>query len=170
MTAVYLQPGIIEADKQFDENRGLLFVTFQSVGVKTVPTCLKSGSALNDDPVVAFQGGAAAPIYRDRISNVNGLRTYVVTVMMKLDGSALLDDGNENLVNSWQVYLDYPNQKTPPAVGQQEADPTHSAMYGVKLAERLKAAGVEAVVSYPGQQDTKYGSISNFLITKLKAQ
>lgn len=30
------------------------------------------------------------------------------------------------------IYLDYPNQKAPPALGQQEADPTHSAMYGVK--------------------------------------
>jgi acetyl esterase/lipase len=67
------------------------------------------------------------------------------------------------------IYLDYPNQKTPPAVGQQEADPTHSAMYGVKLAERLKAAGVEAIVAYPGHADEKYGSISKFLIDKLSA-
>ena len=48
------------------------------------------------------------------------------------------------------IYLDYPNQKAPPKVGQHEADPTHSAMYGVKLAEKLKAAGIEVVVSYPG--------------------
>lgn len=66
------------------------------------------------------------------------------------------------------IYLDYPNQKTPPAVGQKEADPTHSAMYGVKLAEKLKAAGIEAVVSYPGHEDKKYGSIKDFLIAKLK--
>ncbi|MBI3838553.1 MAG: alpha/beta hydrolase [Planctomycetia bacterium] len=68
------------------------------------------------------------------------------------------------------IYLDYPNQKTPPASGQQEADPTHSAMYGVKLAEKLSAAGVEAVLSYPGHQDTKYGSIAKFLIVKLNAE
>ena len=67
------------------------------------------------------------------------------------------------------IYLDYPNQKSPPAMGKEEADPTHSAMYGVKLAEKLQAAGVEAVVSYPGQQDEKYGSIAKFLIAKLKA-
>lgn len=66
------------------------------------------------------------------------------------------------------IYLDYPNQKTPPMVGQKEADPTHSAMYGVKLAEKLEAAGIEAVVSYPGQKDEKYGSIAKFLIAKLK--
>jgi acetyl esterase/lipase len=66
------------------------------------------------------------------------------------------------------IYLDYPNQKTPPAVGQKEADPTHSAMYGVKLAEKLQSAGVEVVVSYPSHEDQKYGSITKFLITKLK--
>jgi acetyl esterase/lipase len=66
------------------------------------------------------------------------------------------------------IYLDYPNQKTPPAVGQKEADPTHSAMYGVKLAEKLQSAGVEVVVAYPGHEDQKYGSITKFLITKLK--
>jgi hypothetical protein len=68
------------------------------------------------------------------------------------------------------IYLDYPNQKTPPQVGQQEADPTHSAMYGVKLAEKLKAAGIEAIVAYPGQKDETYGSITKFLIAKLKSR
>jgi acetyl esterase/lipase len=68
------------------------------------------------------------------------------------------------------IYLDYPNQKTPPKVGQKEADPTHSAMYGVQLARVLDQAGVEAIVAYPTHDDTKYGSIQNFLIEKLKAK
>lgn len=68
------------------------------------------------------------------------------------------------------IYLDYPRQAKPPMVGQTEADPTHSAMYGVKLAEKLQAAGVEAVVSYPGHKDEKYGSIEKFLIARLKAE
>jgi acetyl esterase/lipase len=67
------------------------------------------------------------------------------------------------------IYLDYPNQKAAPMVGQKEADPTHSAMYGVKLAEKMAATGIEAVLAYPGHQDDKYGSITKFLITKLKA-
>jgi acetyl esterase/lipase len=65
------------------------------------------------------------------------------------------------------IYFDYPRQKSPPKVGQEEADPTHSAMYGVQCAERMKAAGVECVVSYPGHEDTTYGSIEKFLIKKL---
>jgi acetyl esterase/lipase len=68
------------------------------------------------------------------------------------------------------IYLDYPNQKTAPAVGQKEADPTHSAMYGVKLAEKLKSAGVEAVVAYPGHEEQTYGSVTKFLIAKLKGR
>lgn len=68
------------------------------------------------------------------------------------------------------IYLDYPNQKAPPKLGQKEADPTHSAMYGVKLAEKLDATGIEAVLSYPGHKDAKYGSIEKFLIEKLNAK
>ena len=66
------------------------------------------------------------------------------------------------------IYLDYPNQKTPPKMGQEETDATHSAMYGVKLAEKLQSAGVEVVLAYPGKEDQKYGSITKFLIAKLK--
>lgn len=68
------------------------------------------------------------------------------------------------------LYLDYPNQKTPPVVGQAGPDPTHSAIYGIKLAERMEPLGVEVVVSYPGHLDEKYGSTTKFLIEKLKAK
>lgn len=68
------------------------------------------------------------------------------------------------------IYLDYPNQKTEPKVGQAEKDPTHSAVYGLKLKEALDKAGVEAVLSYPGKKDEKYGSIQKFLVAKLKGK
>lgn len=66
------------------------------------------------------------------------------------------------------IYLDYPNQKTPPVLGQKERDPTHSALYGVKLQEKLNDNGVEAVLSYPGHKDKKYDSPTQFLVEKLK--
>jgi acetyl esterase/lipase len=68
------------------------------------------------------------------------------------------------------IYLSYPTQKQPPKAGQQEADPTHSAMYGVGLAEVLKDNGVEVVLAYPGHEDTEYGSLEKFLIEKLSAK
>ena len=68
------------------------------------------------------------------------------------------------------IYLDYPNQKQPPALGQEEPDPTHSAMYGVKLAEKLNSLGVEVILAYPGHPDETYGSPTKFLIAKLKGE
>jgi acetyl esterase/lipase len=68
------------------------------------------------------------------------------------------------------IYLDYPNQKSPPVVGQKEKDPTHSAVYGIKLAEKLRDKGVEAILAYPGHEDTEYGSPTQFLIKKLTAK
>jgi acetyl esterase/lipase len=68
------------------------------------------------------------------------------------------------------IYLDFPSQKTPPKEGQPEADPTHSAMYGVKLAERLREIGMDCTVSYPGHEDQKFGSIEKFLIAELNGK
>lgn len=68
------------------------------------------------------------------------------------------------------IYLDYPNQKQKPMKGQKEPDPTHSAMYGVGLEEKLKDAGLEVVLAYPGHEDSKYGSPTKFLIEKLTAE
>jgi hypothetical protein len=68
------------------------------------------------------------------------------------------------------IYLSYPKQKSQPVAGQEEVDPTHSAMYGVKLAEKLDATGIEAVLAYPGKPDEKYGSIEKFLVEKLTAK
>jgi acetyl esterase/lipase len=67
------------------------------------------------------------------------------------------------------IYLDYPKQKIAPKAGQKENDPTHSAMYGVKLAEELRKAGVEVVLSYPQEPETIYGSPAKFMIEKLRA-
>jgi acetyl esterase/lipase len=68
------------------------------------------------------------------------------------------------------IYLDYPRQASPPVKGRKEADPTHSAMYGVGLEEKLKELGVEVVLAYPGHDDDKYGSPTKFLIKKLKGE
>jgi acetyl esterase/lipase len=51
-----------------------------------------------------------------------------------------------------------------------DKDPTHSAVYGVKLAERMKEVGVECVVSYPGAPKSEYASGTAFLIAKLKGK
>ncbi|MES2709920.1 MAG: alpha/beta hydrolase [Verrucomicrobiota bacterium] len=56
---------------------------------------------------------------------------------------------------------------TPPNLGQDEKDPTHSANFGVKLQEKLKATGVESVLQYPGA-GTVPATAQEFVISKLK--
>ena len=63
------------------------------------------------------------------------------------------------------IFLSY---GTPPALGQKQKDPTHTANFGVKLQEKSRSVGVECDLAYPGATDLKYHSVGEFLITKLK--
>ena len=54
-----------------------------------------------------------------------------------------------------------------PVVGSSPKDPTHSGVMGLKLEERLKAAGIETVLIHPGRTHEKYKSAADFLIDKL---
>jgi acetyl esterase/lipase len=54
-----------------------------------------------------------------------------------------------------------------PVVGSSPKDPTHSGVMGVKLEERLKAAGVDAVLVHPGTQDPVYKNSTEYLIDRL---
>lgn len=68
--------------------------------------------------------------------------------------------------NDPPLYLEFTGEA--PVVGSSPKDPTHSALYGVKLAERMEPTSVECVVSYPAKKDTKYGNTTKFLIAKLR--
>jgi acetyl esterase/lipase len=63
------------------------------------------------------------------------------------------------------VYLIY---SSPPAIGEPQKDPTHTANYGVKLQEKCRKIGVECELVYPGAPDVKHASTQAFLIEKLK--
>lgn len=64
------------------------------------------------------------------------------------------------------IYLFY---ATPPALGQEQKDPTHTANFGVKLQEKLRATGVECELVYPGAPDVKHAQTHDYLIARLKA-
>jgi acetyl esterase/lipase len=66
------------------------------------------------------------------------------------------------------IFLEYPNQKTPPVLGQKETDPTHSAVMGLKLEEKLKATGVECILVYPGHTHPQYPNSAAYLIDRLR--
>jgi len=63
------------------------------------------------------------------------------------------------------IYLNY---SRPPALGQNEKDPTHTANFGVKLQERCREQGVSCELAYPGAE-AKYPTTVEYLLDKLKA-
>jgi acetyl esterase/lipase len=63
------------------------------------------------------------------------------------------------------VYLIY---SAPPAIGQEQKDPTHTANYGVKLQEHCKELGVACELVYPGAPDVKHKTPYDYLVEKLK--
>jgi len=63
------------------------------------------------------------------------------------------------------IYMSF---KTPPALGQNQQDPTHTANFGVKLQEHCKEKGVPCELVYPDAPDVKHATPELFLIEMLK--
>jgi hypothetical protein len=67
------------------------------------------------------------------------------------------------------VFLQYSGiAAEPPVVGKPAKDPTHSAVLGIKLVEKLKEVGVEGHVVYPGGPAAPHATAVAFLIATLK--
>ena len=63
------------------------------------------------------------------------------------------------------VYLIY---TVPPALGQDQKDPTHTSNFGVKLQEHCVANGVKCELVYPKAEGVKHASSMEYLIATLK--
>lgn len=63
------------------------------------------------------------------------------------------------------VYLWYVR---PPDLGQPAKDPTHTANFGVTLAERLAEAGVDCELVYPGAPHVEHPTVVDYLVTTLR--
>ncbi len=63
------------------------------------------------------------------------------------------------------VYLTY---SAPPALGQDQKDPTHTSNFGVKLQEHCAAHRVPCELVYPGAPGVKHATPTAFLIATLK--
>lgn len=62
------------------------------------------------------------------------------------------------------VYLTY---SRPPAIGEDQQDPTHTANFGVKLQEHCKANGVACELVYPGAPNVEHVTPTDYLIATL---
>jgi hypothetical protein len=58
----------------------------------------------------------------------------------------------------------------PPVKGEKLADPTHLALLGMILMEKLNEAKVEGILVYPGKEHPKYKTSTDYLIDRLKAK
>lgn len=65
------------------------------------------------------------------------------------------------------IYLIY---SAPPALGQNQKDPTHTANFGVKLQEHCKATGVACELVYPGAPNVTHATPTAYLIATLKGK
>ncbi|MBA4067649.1 MAG: hypothetical protein C0501_28875 [Isosphaera sp.] len=65
----------------------------------------------------------------------------------------------------WLSYSDTAEVKK----GDRPADPTHSALYGLMLREKLAPLGVEMTLTYPGKPDGDFKSATDYLLASLKA-
>jgi acetyl esterase/lipase len=57
----------------------------------------------------------------------------------------------------------------PPAIGENQKDPTHTANFGLKLQERCQEVGTVCEFVYKGAPDVKHKTPTDFLIATLKA-
>lgn len=62
------------------------------------------------------------------------------------------------------VYLFY---TAPPALGQEQKDPTHTSNFGVKLQEHCASKGVRCDLVYPGAPNVKHANATAYLIATL---
>lgn len=63
------------------------------------------------------------------------------------------------------IFLQY---NSPPAIGKEQKDPTHTSNFGVKLQEHCVANGVKCELYYPNGPKTTHTDTTAFLISQLK--
>ena len=63
------------------------------------------------------------------------------------------------------IYMIY---SAPPALGEEQKDPTHTANFGVKLQEQLRSVGVACELVYPVVPDVRHRQVHEYLIGRLK--
>jgi acetyl esterase/lipase len=66
------------------------------------------------------------------------------------------------------AFLEYPAQDKPPVPGEPQTDPSHTAVFGVKLQEQIRAVGGKSELHYPGAPATEHASLQAFLMEALR--
>jgi hypothetical protein len=62
------------------------------------------------------------------------------------------------------VYLNF---SSPPGLGKEQKDPTHTSNFGIKLQEHCRDIGVKCELVYPDAPDVKHATTEEYLIRTL---
>ncbi len=106
-------------------------------------------------------GGHAFGIFGDRAKGLSPFEEFLARRdeiqdwIAEYSPYALVSEGDP------PVYLLY---RSPPALGQEEKDPTHSANFGLKLRERCLEVGVECELHYPGASEGAVESVLDYVL------
>jgi acetyl esterase/lipase len=103
-------------------------------------------------------GGSRPQEFADALKN----RTQILPWIKEYSPIELLSSDDP------QMFLEYPNQKKPAKLGEQQDDPTHSAIYGLQFAEAAAKKKVQVIVSYPHQLHAQFKNSSAYLISQLR--
>ncbi|QDV26389.1 alpha/beta hydrolase fold domain-containing protein [Aureliella helgolandensis] len=66
------------------------------------------------------------------------------------------------------IFMEFPAQDKAPILGERQTDPTHSAVSGLMLQQRLHALGVDSELRYQGDRKTGSANMQQFLMRQLK--
>ena len=103
--------------------------------------------------------------HRDRFESI--YQMTVEELRDTLDDFSALSIISADDVPIFMSYEMKPDDPVPADAEEAENWMIHHVTFGVKLKEKMDALGVEANLVYPGA-DTKYESIAQFFIAKLK--
>jgi hypothetical protein len=119
-----------------------------------IPNAIYGGHAFG----FAAKGRSRAEEFEQLMSH----RAEVLPWIQEYSPIELVSEGDPPL------FLEYPNQKKPPVLGQKEDDPTHSALYGTEFQKRCLEKKVSCELVYPGHPGVTAKNNVEFLLKLLK--
>jgi acetyl esterase/lipase len=69
--------------------------------------------------------------------------------------------------NSPPIFIEFPNQDKPPVKGDSQTDPSHSALSGIMLEEKLRVLGVPVELRYRGDGKSGHANVQEYLTQQL---
>jgi acetyl esterase/lipase len=119
-----------------------------------IPNAIYGGHAFG----FAAKGRSRAEEFEQLMSH----RAEVLPWIQEYSPIELVSEGDPPL------FLEYPNQKKPPVLGQKEDDPTHSALYGTEFQKRCLDKNISCELVYPGHHGVTAKNNIDFLLNLLK--